>query len=173
MKRYLSKIIFLMISLTTAYGHPHTFFELYPTVDIKDNKLEKLSIKWVMDEMTSSLLVMEFDINGNGKIDEDENKFIYEEYFLSLQSYDFYVHIKKNKKKLVIPNPKNFKASINKNRIIYDFDLEKKYLLKNLKIDFFDDDLFVGFILKKNFITIKGIEKGINNKIKKNLFGVE
>jgi hypothetical protein len=36
---------------------------------------------WKFDEMTSELLIMEFDENCNGKIDEKEQKYIKENYF--------------------------------------------------------------------------------------------
>lgn len=85
-KRYvLKKVIFIIIlSISFVQAHPHTFMDVYPALHVKGDKIVKTHIKWKMDDMSSAMLIMEFDTNGNGKIDEKENAFIYENYFLSL-----------------------------------------------------------------------------------------
>ena len=55
-------------------AHPHTFIDLYPTLHVKGDTIVKTEFKWKMDDMTSAMLIMEFDVNGNGKIDKEENK---------------------------------------------------------------------------------------------------
>ena len=64
----------IMVSILNIYllAHPHTFIEVYPTIKVKGNKITNFHLKWKMDEMTSSMLVMEFDQNGDGKIDKKE-----------------------------------------------------------------------------------------------------
>lgn len=172
MKHIITKIIFLITIFTNCYSHPHTFIEVEPTIKIKDKNIEKLHIKWILDEMTSTMLIMEFDNDGNGKLDKNENSYIFENYFLSLENYEFYMKIVSNRKKVGI-KPRNFKASIEKNRLIYAFDILEKIQMKNLKIDFYDEDLFVGMIIKKDFITLNGIKKEQTNQIKKRIFGVK
>ena len=144
------KICFTFLLLfVVLYAHPHTFIDLYPKVAIKNKLIQKLHLDWLMDEMTSSMLIMEFDQNSDGYLDKDENKYIEENYFLTLKDYDFYMHLKY---KYIL---KNFQASIVKNRIQYGFDLffDKKIPIKNFSIDFYDTDFFVSMQLKKEFIT--------------------
>jgi len=69
--------------------------------------------------------------------------------------------------------PKNFKASIEKNQLVYSFDIEEKLELKDLKINFYDKDLFVGMILEKKYIKVLGLDEKYANNIKKNIFGVK
>ena len=91
--------LLLLIFITSCFAHPHTFIDVYPNIETtKDGYIKKVTIKWIMDEMTSSMLIMEFDANGDGKIDKEESNYAYENYFLSLKDYNFYSIIRvKNK----------------------------------------------------------------------------
>ena len=161
----------LLFLHTYVLAHPHTFIEVEPNIKIKDEKIEKFHLKWTLDEMTSMMLIMELDTNGDGKFDKNENKFIYENYFSSLEKENFYMFINSNKQNIDI-HPKNFKASIDNNKLVYSFIIDKKINLDNLKIDFFDEKLFVGMILKNDYIKISGIKKEYQQKLKKDIFGV-
>jgi ABC-type uncharacterized transport system substrate-binding protein len=144
---------FLLVSLCLSYlsAHPHTFIDVYPKVIIKDDLIKQIDFVWKMDEMTSSMLIMEFDQNGNGKIDKSEMKYINDNYFLPLGDYDFYTHIK-SKYKVA-----NFKANISNMRVeyIFSFVLLDKVKLSDLEIKFYDEDFFVAMIIKDKFITQK------------------
>ncbi|MCK5111191.1 MAG: DUF1007 family protein [Arcobacteraceae bacterium] len=152
--------IFCLICLGFNFvsAHPHTFIEVYPTIKVKNNTTVKINFKWKLDEMTSSMLIMEFDQNGDGKIDKKENKFIYTSYFISLKDYNFYTDIKIKDKTQFFPEPKNFKATIENNKICYSFDIEEKYNIKDTKFDFGDEEFFVAMILKKEFVKVTGAD---------------
>jgi len=152
----MKKYLLLLLLSTGLFGHPHTFIDVYPKVSVKDAKTDKISFKWQIDEMTSSMLIMEFDQDGDGKIGKKENFFIYSSYFVSLQDYNFYTDIKINNKIQLFPKPKNFQATIENNKICYAFDLDVNYDIRNLKFDFGDEDFYVAMILKKEFTKIKG-----------------
>lgn len=166
-------LIFILFLLTiSSQAHPHTFIEVKPSIQVIKKQINKLSIKWVLDEMTSMMLIMELDNNANGKLEKDENTYIYENYFASLKKYNFYMEIDSKNKNLQL-SPKNFKASIEKNQLVYSFDIEEKLDLKDLKINFYDEELFVGLILEKKYIEVLGLDKKYANNIKKNVFGVK
>ncbi|WP_321468511.1 DUF1007 family protein [Halarcobacter sp.] len=170
MKLVLLCIVFLLFS-NSVYAHPHTFIEVKPTLEIKNEQINKINIRWILDEMTSMMLIMELDENSNGIFEKEENDFIFENYFLSLSSYNFYMHLSINDKEIKF-KPKNFQASIENNKLIYSFDIVQNIDLKNLKIEFFDEELFVGMILEKNFISFSGLQANKAEKLKKKIFGV-
>ena len=147
---------FLLFTFCFSYAHPHTFIEVYPTIKVQKETIAQINIKWKMDEMTSSMLIMELDQNGNGKIDKEENDFIYENYFKSLKDYNFYTDIKIKDKTQVFPEVENFKATIEENKVCYSFDMKNRYKIKDTKFDFGDTDFFVAMILKKEFIKVIG-----------------
>jgi len=169
---YILKITFLLLLSIKAFSHPHTFIEVKPTIEIKDEKINKFNIKWTLDDMTSMMLIMELDKNANGKFEKDENSYIFNSYFSSLEKQNFYMSINSNKQDLIL-KPKMFKASIEGNRLIYSFDIQNNISLEKLKISFFDKELFVGMIIEKEYIKINGIKKEKQNKLKYNIFGVK
>jgi len=153
----IKKIFILLIILySSLFAHPHTFIEVYPTVKVQNNKTINFHLKWIIDEMTSSMLIMEFDQNGDGKINDDENQFAYDNYFKSLRDYNFYTNIKIKGKSQFFPKVKFFKTTIQNNKICYDFDLDKSYNIKDTVFDFGDEDFFVAMVLKKEFVKIDG-----------------
>jgi len=146
------KIILICIFIFSyLFAHPHTFIDVYPKIITKNNLVVQIDFKWIMDKMTSSMLIMEFDQNQNGKIDKDENKYIEENYFLSLKDYDFYTHLKPKYKVT------NFFANIKDDKIEYNFSfvLLEQTKVSNFKIQFYDTDFFVSMQLKDKFITQK------------------
>lgn len=160
-----SFIILFFVSTITLFAHPHTFIDIFPKIYNKENRITSISMMWKFDEMTSELLVMEFDENGNGKIDQEEQKYVKENYFDSLKDYKFYTYLFIDKKPIPII-PKNFKSFINKEkRIVYIFDFEINSDKNNVYIDFYDSDNFTAFMLKKEFVKgeiiyrISGIDK--------------
>ncbi|MEA2049186.1 MAG: DUF1007 family protein [Campylobacterota bacterium] len=149
-------LLFLLLYAIELFAHPHTFIEVYPTIEVKNEKTTKIHFQWLIDEMTSSMLIMEFDENGNGRIDNDENNYVYDTYFLPLKDYNFYTDIQVDKKTQFFPEPKNFQSSIKNNRICYSFDIDINYSIKNTKFDFGDEDFFVAMVLKDEFVNVKG-----------------
>jgi len=153
----------LLVLITNSFAHPHTFIEVYPTIKVKDYKVVKLHFQWKIDEMTSSMLIMEFDQDGDGKINAKENFFVYSSYFVSLKDYDFFTIIKQDGKRLDLSKPKNFKASIKGEKICYDFDIEKEYNAKDLSIEFGDTSFFTAMILKDKFVKLDGAKAIISD----------
>ncbi len=150
--------IFLLLLVTTLFAHPHTFMDVYPTLKAKNSAKSSMNFKWVMDDMTSAILIMELDTNGNRKIDPNENKFIYKEYFSMFEEYDYYTYIKVNGKNVKLGEPKNFQASIEQGKICYSFDIELNAALKDTVIEFGDKSYYVAMVLKKEFINAEGYE---------------
>lgn len=138
------------------YAHPHTFIEVYPTITVKNKTTEKINFVWKLDEMTSSMLIMEFDINSNGQIDKNEQEHVYQNYFSSLIDYNFYTDITVNSKIIKFPDPKNFNSFIENNKLCYSFDIDTNLNINETLFDFGDTDFFIAMILKKEFIKLNG-----------------
>lgn len=151
-------IISFVLFVSVMFAHPHTFIEVYPTISVKNKMSEKINFIWKLDEMTSSMLIMEFDTNANGKLDNSEQQYIYENYFKALEEYNFYTAITTNEKIEKFPKPKNFKAFIEKNRLCYSFEIDSKFDINKTLFDFGDTDFFIAMILKKEFITLEGAQ---------------
>lgn len=148
-------IIFFLISSLCA--HPHTFIDVYPTIRVNDASSSVVNFKWVLDDMTSTILIMELDSNGDGKISEKENLFIEKEYFSIFQDYDYYTYIFFDGKKVKLPEPENFRATIENNKICYSFDIKLSSNIRNITIEFGDSSYYVSMVLKTKFVKAEGL----------------
>ncbi|MCD4758402.1 MAG: DUF1007 family protein [Arcobacteraceae bacterium] len=157
------KIKFLLLFPLFLYAHPHTFIDLYPIVISENNIIKSIKFKWEMDDISSQLLRMECDLNMDGKIDDNENKYIEKNFFEPLTVYDFYTDIMIENKSIQT-KPKDFKAFFIGNKMVYSFVVDINASKDDLYIDFYDTDNFVAIVLKKEFVislvdySIKGID---------------
>lgn len=144
-----------LFTINLLFAHPHTFIDIFPKINYKDNSITTINFEWKFDVMTSQLLSMEFDLNMDGIIDDQENQYIFNNYFETLGDYGFYTDIRINKNS-TITKPLNFKTFIdNEQRIVYSFDVELNAPKDKVYIDFYDEENFTAFVLKKEFITSK------------------
>lgn len=152
------KVILLTLFVSTLLSaHPHTFIDVYPTFVLKENAPTLIKFRWFLDDMSSTMLIMDFDTNGNGKIDESENTYIEKEYFSILHEYEYYTYIKVSNKKIKMPKPENFKATIENNQICYSFEIKLDAKLQDISLEFGDTSSFVAMILKSKFVEVKGL----------------
>ena len=152
----MKKIILFFLLTFPLFAHPHTFIDIYPTINFTDGSTKKINFIWKIDEMTSTMLIMDVDTDGNGKISSRENRFIRDNYFTVFEDFDYYTHIKKNGKKISFPKVKNFQATIENHRVCYSFDIEGDFKVTNTIIEFGDSDFYVAMVLKDKFIKVNG-----------------
>ncbi len=153
----MKSILILSLFISSLFSHPHTFIDVYPTVKVQSDSTSVVNFKWVLDDMTSTILIMELDKNGNGKIDESENSYIYGEYFSIFKDYDYYTYIIVDGKNVKLLEPENFRATIENSKICYSFDIKLNYNIKNIVIEFGDSAYYVAMILKEKFVDAKGL----------------
>ena len=147
------KLLYLFVIFPIIlFAHPHTFLDVYTDVKSKNSKVEKITFKWVFDDMTSQLLIMEFDQNMDGKIDKEEVEFIKSNYFDSLNKYNYYTYLK-ILNKIQTTNPKNFTSYIENMKIVYQFELDINKNKKDIAIEIYDQERFTALVLKKEFVT--------------------
>ena len=152
----MKKIILFVLFSISLFAHPHTFIEVFPTINVKDSKFSKVHFKWVLDEMTSTILIMELDTNGDGKISEKENKYVFNNYFSIMQDYNYYTQIVVDSKIITLKGVKNFKATIENHKVCYSFDIKRSFNIKNTVFEFGDTDFYVAMVLKDSFVDVEG-----------------
>ena len=153
----MKSILILSLFISSLFSHPHTFIDVYPTVKVQSDSVSVVNFKWVLDDMTSTILIMELDRDGDGKINEKENAFIEKEYFSIFKGYDFYTYAKVDGKSIELLEPENFRATIENNKICYSFDIKLNNNIKNTVFEFGDSAYYVAMILKEKFVDAKGL----------------
>lgn len=129
-------------------AHPHVFVDV--ELDIILNKTEAdVKIIWRFDEMTSSMILMDFDMNGDGKLDEKESIFLKEEAFDHLKSLGYYTVISIDKKEFSPHSIDSFRAYFEENKILYEFSFSFQIpeKIKSFNIGCYDEDNLVAFFL--------------------------
>ncbi len=152
----MKKLLLFLFNTILLFAHPHTFIDIYPT--FSTDKPNQVHFKWKLDEMTSSMLIMELDQDMDGKIDKKENEFIEDEYFSILEPYSYYTFLFINSKEVKLPAPQNFQASIENHQLCYSFDIKFNEKFQNVYFEFGDSDFYSAMILKEKFVSSKGVK---------------
>lgn len=135
-------IAFCLCYLSSAFAHPHIF------IDLKVNaSLDKVTISWSFDAMTSAMLIGDYDKNKDKKLDTNEIAFIETDHFKPLASYSYFMRFFDGKEEFEVQKVDSFNASIEKKRLVYTFSLPAS-ALKKYELRFFDPEMYVALILK-------------------------
>ncbi|NOR45550.1 MAG: DUF1007 family protein [Candidatus Delongbacteria bacterium] len=151
---FLALFFFAQIS----YSHPHEFANVELKLNIKQDNTIYIQISWEFDEMSSLMLIEDFDKNRDGKFDINEVIKVEQDAFEVLKEIDFYAYMAINNTKYPIKSYKNFNVSIKNYKVIYQFTiLEKKVTeekINDFTIYFADSDNYTAFFLKKENIRV-------------------
>ena len=153
-------IIFLVLLVfaKTSYSHPHEFANVELKLNIQKDNTIFIQVSWEFDEISSLMLIEDFDKNRNGKFEISEIIKVEQDAFEVLKEIDFYTYMTMNKSKHAIKSYKNFNVSIKNYKVIYEFTiLEKKVTeekIKDFTLFFADSDNYTAFFLKKENIRI-------------------
>lgn len=157
--------ILLLISLfvLSLFAHPHTFIEVYPTIKKQDDTTSTINFKWVLDDMTSSVLIMELDRDNDGVFNARESREVERDYFSIFEEYNYYTFIMKGDKSLKLPQVNNFNATIENYRVCYSFDIVLNHNPRDIVFEFGDSDYYVAMILKKEFVDAVGFDTKVSS----------
>lgn len=115
-------VIFLFVIPPPTFSHPHIFIVNRLTVVFDGEGLAGIRVKWIFDEMFSSMISVDYDQNHNGHFEESEIKTIHKEAFSYLVNYDYFCFIKIDGKSFKVKYVRDFSASLNNNKkLIYEF----------------------------------------------------
>lgn len=125
-------IILLLGSLAfPAWSHPHAFIDMITTPIINNNQLEGFSMKWTLDEPSSSAVLYDMKQaktkSAKQKLIDDVMQNVVNEHYFS------YLFDAQNQKIKYSPHPKNYGMMVQGLKIQYYFDvpLSHPQLLEN------------------------------------------
>jgi len=130
-------------------AHPHVF------IDTKVQVLpEKIVLSWSFDEMSSAMLLSDYDKNKNKKLDPEEVAFMEKDHFRTLEPYSYFTHLSDGKDEFDLKHVSEFNATFENKKLIYTFAIPKPKL-KKYELRFYDAEMYVALILKKEWLTCK------------------
>lgn len=167
----MKKVIILALLSLNAFAHPHVFIDASSKVVVANSKEVQIEIEWLFDGLTSESLLMEFDMNGNGKIDKKEQARAKANFKNNISQYDYmtelYLGDKKKKSKFthskssfstrpIVFEGKKFSA------LVYKYTIKAK--VKNVtdklrfKLAFYDPTSYSEIATAKKMGNTKGIK---------------
>jgi len=158
-------ITFLLTSVA-LFAHPHIFVDIYPKINIQNNKATSLSLQWKFDQMTSSMLIMKYDRDKDNQLNKKELSRIKKNAIKSLKKNNYYLKIVPKNENAKIQKLDNFVVTINKmGRLIYSFDLICSFEVKESNLLFYHKNYYIAFMLKKS--SVAPLNKNLNFSIRK------
>ena len=130
---------FAALSLPGPAGvHPHVFAEARLDVLVNgDGTVKSLRHLWRFDDLFSSTVLVEFDQNGDLKLDDGELKEVSDTIFASLAEFNYFQLVSVDGKDVAMNPPPQLMANYENDQLIVMFESEPKAALPlSGKIDF-------------------------------------
>jgi ABC-type uncharacterized transport system substrate-binding protein len=126
MKRRLSVTILIILSLpflltSQSHSHPHVFLETSLKIVFDQEGLAGVRVKWLFDEMFSSMILLDFDLNQDQQLEKNEIGLIRQNAFANLKNFGYFTSIKINGKPFKVESVSDFSAALKENQLIYEF----------------------------------------------------
>jgi ABC-type uncharacterized transport system substrate-binding protein len=107
---------------TGAFAHPHIFVDAkFEALAGADGSLGELRDIWRFDEVFSSSVLLDFDKNGNSKLEPAELTAVAKTVRKSLAQYDYYTKITINGKAIKLAEPDVMHAAYEDGSLILSF----------------------------------------------------
>jgi len=125
MKRLVLVLAAMLISAPmAAFCHPHVFIAArLQAVAGPDGKLVELRNDWLFDDVFSSSVLMDFDRNGDFRLDAGELKAVAETVRKSIAKYGYYTSIIHDGEKVAVKRPAAIQASFDESILHLKFSL--------------------------------------------------
>lgn len=169
--KILATSLAMVISTTLLpHAHPHVFVEANMELVINDkNQFTELRHVWRFDELFSSTLILDFDADGNGELDEKEITEITKTVHASIGEYDFYTALRAGKDVINFYEPEKLNAYMENGQMIMFFSIEPEkphdFAKSPLKISASDTSYYVAFEFSEKNIILKENSKSCKTKV--------
>ena len=136
-----------------ALAHPHVFAEgRVEIVGTPDDKLASVRNVWRMDELFSSTVLVEFDKNASGTLEDDELQGVGHTVKDSIAEWDFYTYVESGARHVKMSPPDEIRALWDDNQLLLFFEMtpaEPVDLSKDkLTVANFDESFYTAFDFK-------------------------
>ena len=151
------QVLILSSSALTLWSHPHVFLYSSVKVVFDEKGLAGVQVDWVFDEMFSSMIILDFDKNGNGRFEPSEIVSVKKGAFENLRQFDYFMHIKIDGRPFKVKYVKDFSAEITDGKMAYRFfvpcHVPAQESSKEIKLSIYDSTFYSSVFLRKNPVT--------------------
>jgi len=154
----------------SALAHPHVFVEA--NIEVLRNAegaFTEVRHVWRFDELFSATILIDYDENGDGKLDEAELKQVTDTVKSSIAEYDFYTAVRAGEKALEFYEPEALNAYYEDGRMIMFLALELDKPLpssqSSIRVSASDSSYYVAFDFDQKSVSVSGETKGCSVKV--------
>ncbi len=121
--RYLPliSILALFAGFTALTAHPHSFIDYSAKVIVDQSGFRAVEIGWLFDEYFTESIVVDYDMDQSGDFDETEVKAIYDEAFINVATFNYFLLLTLDDQEIVIDSTSDFSVSMREERMFYRF----------------------------------------------------
>ncbi len=138
-------LISLLLFTFTLFAHPHVFVDVYPKIGT-----DAVQLRWVFDEMSSNMLIMDYDVDHDGAISPSESEALRSDIFAPLEEYGYYTYFFKGDQQLPSAKAREFSASVQGMQVVFAFTLPRPAAAET--IGFYDPENMTGYQVTEAFV---------------------
>lgn len=153
MKKFKIKLIFIfLVSLNTSLvAHPHLFAGVDLDYDLTQVDTLVVSQRWMFDDLTSMIILEDFDSDGDDNINPTELTEIKESVIPGLKEKGFYTDLVINEERILFDEIYNFSVGVEDIYVYYKFDIHVPLDFNNsdqiIKINIYDREFYTKFFV--------------------------
>lgn len=150
-KRYGASLVLLAVSVLTAQtapAHPHVWVDVVAGMEFDGEKLRGVRMDWAFDEMFGSMILEDYDRDGDRVLSDAEIAAVKSGAFDNLAEFGWFTWIDLDGEEIAVEDVREFRAWIDGGVLHYSFlipcsiPVEGK---RNLLISVFDSEYYVDF----------------------------
>jgi len=146
-----------------ARAHPHIFTHASVLVSFDESGLAGFKVNWMFDEMFTAMMMLDYDTNGNGKLESAEGELVKKNAFDPIREYSYFTHVKIGNTPFPVKYITDFSSEIIKNKLIYRFfipcHVHAVDTFKEVKVSIYDKAFYTYFSLISQPVGFEGDEK--------------
>jgi ABC-type uncharacterized transport system substrate-binding protein len=148
LRRNLFIIILLLINISLS-AHPHLFAGVDLDIDATCCDTLVISQRWMFDDLTSMIILEDFDTDGDGDINSQELADLKESVLPGLKEVGYYTDLVLNEEKQPIKDIYNFSVGSQDIYVYYKFDIKVPVGLSEeeqiIKLNIYDSEFYTKF----------------------------
>jgi ABC-type uncharacterized transport system substrate-binding protein len=111
------------LASSPALAHPHVFVDYAVTLVMVGDRVTGVRLTWTFDDLFSGFILQEFDQDRNGVLSAQEVQRIEAKHLAEFKRVGYYTSIKVNGSPISMPDAREFRATVAKSLVSYEFTL--------------------------------------------------
>jgi len=152
-KKKIITLIFLCINVFLL-AHPHLFAGVDIDFDIVQCDSLIITQRWMFDDLTSMIILEDFDSNSDDKIDSEELQDVKSNVIPGLKEKSFYTDLNVNNENIIVNEIYNFSVGVDDIYVYYKFDIKVPLKVGEsediIKLNIYDREFYTKFFVNSD-----------------------